>query len=58
LDNATELIDGLAGEKISWGQKAIINKDASKAVTGDSLIAAGFIAYMGAFLKVYRDECL
>ena len=47
LDRATKLIGGLGGEKTRWTQVAEkLGKDYVN-LTGDVLLSAGFIAYLG-----------
>ena len=49
LDRATKLIGGLGGEKIRWTEVAEkLGKDYVN-LTGDVLLSAGFIAYLGGF---------
>ena len=47
LDRATKLIGGLGGEKTRWTEVAEkLGKDYIN-LTGDVLLSAGFIAYLG-----------
>ena len=49
LDRATKLIGGLGGEKTRWTEVAEkLGKDYVN-LTGDVLLSAGFIAYLGGF---------
>lgn len=58
LERAQKLISGLGGEKQRWSVtfeslgKTYIN------LTGDVLIASAVIAYLGAFTKTFRNECI
>ena len=55
LIRAKQLIDGLGGEQSRWTQNV---KDLSldyENVTGNVLMAAGLIAYLGAFTAAFRD---
>ncbi|KAL3161683.1 hypothetical protein ABBQ38_008782 [Trebouxia sp. C0009 RCD-2024] len=56
LDRATKLIGGLGGEKTRWTEVAEkLGKDYVN-LTGDVLLSAGFIAYLGAFTGSYRER--
>ena len=57
LDLAKALINGLANERENWKVDLVKNKSFRENVVGDILIASGVIAYLGVFLKSYRDEC-
>merc|ERR1711871_1119333 len=56
LDRAASLIDGLGGEKVRWNQLSNELQATYDNVTGDILLAAGVIAYLGAFTASYRDD--
>ncbi|CAH8538577.1 unnamed protein product [Heterobilharzia americana] len=55
---ATKLIGGLGGEKDRWAQAADYLEKLYHNLTGDVLISAGIIAYLGPFTSVYREECV
>ncbi|KAL0050690.1 hypothetical protein WJX82_005287 [Trebouxia sp. C0006] len=56
LDRATKLIGGLGGEKTRWTEVAEkLGKDYVN-LTGDVLLSAAFIAYLGAFTGSYRER--
>ncbi|KAJ2994003.1 Dynein heavy chain 7, axonemal [Globomyces sp. JEL0801] len=58
LIRAEQLIGSLGDEQERWTQCA---KDLQKqytALTGDVLVSSGIVAYLGAFTKIYRDECV
>ncbi|KAJ7290925.1 hypothetical protein O6H91_Y290900 [Diphasiastrum complanatum] len=58
LSRAEKLIGGLGGEKARWTSVA---KDLGKVygdLTGDVLIASGYIAYLGAVTLGYRERLL
>ncbi|KAJ1485018.1 dynein heavy chain and region D6 of dynein motor-domain-containing protein, partial [Baffinella frigidus] len=56
LDRADRLLGGLGGEKVRW-KKTVETLAASLVnVIGDVIVAAGGIAYLGAFTSVYRSE--
>lgn len=58
LEKASRLINGLASEKVRWEAKvAELEQDISY-VTGDCLLAASFLSYMGPFLSQYRDQMM
>lgn len=52
------MIVGLSGEKTAWTKKLSDYKEFSKNITGDVVLASGIIAYMGPFVKSYRDDCI
>jgi len=56
LDRAEKLIGGLGGEKARWTQAAIDLGKEYDNLTGDVLVSAGLVAYLGAFTSVYRNE--
>ncbi|XP_059164025.1 dynein axonemal heavy chain 7-like isoform X1 [Physella acuta] len=56
LARAEQLIGGLGGERDRWSQAA---KDLGKKyinLTGDVLVSAGIVAYLGAFTTAFRQE--
>jgi len=58
LIKAESLITSLSKEKTRWKQ---LSEDLSidlVNLTGDILVSAGLIAYLGAFNSLYRDEIL
>ncbi len=55
LDRAVKLIDNLGGEKGRWNELALNLKDFYNTLTGDVLVSAGMIAYLGAFTSAYRS---
>ncbi|KAJ3302063.1 Dynein heavy chain 7, axonemal [Kappamyces sp. JEL0829] len=58
LDRALKLLAGLGGEKKRWTEVVEQLDGTLHNVTGDVLISAGIIAYLGAFTKTYRQECI
>ena len=56
LDRAEKLISGLGVEKTRWKQQSETLAQVYINLTGDVLISAGMIAYLGAFDSVYRNE--
>lgn len=57
VELAKALINGLANERVSWQKDLISNRAKRENIVGDILISSGVIAYLGVFLKSYRDEC-
>lgn len=51
------MINGLANERENWKVDLAKNKENRENIVGDVVIASGVIAYLGVFLKSYRDEC-
>ncbi|XP_065142099.1 dynein axonemal heavy chain 12-like [Paramisgurnus dabryanus] len=57
LERAEKLIGGLGGEKSRWLQAANELQCTYDNLTGDVLISAGVIAYLGTFTASFRQEC-
>nr|XP_014432906.1 dynein heavy chain 12, axonemal isoform X1 [Pelodiscus sinensis] len=57
LERAEKLIGGLGGEKSRWCNAANDLQNTYDNLTGDVLISAGVIAYLGAFTSAFRQEC-
>ncbi|XP_068019795.1 dynein axonemal heavy chain 12 isoform X1 [Melanerpes formicivorus] len=57
LERAEKLIGGLGGEKSRWSKAANDLQDVYDNLTGDVLVSAGVIAYLGAFTAEFREEC-
>ncbi|XP_050716714.1 dynein axonemal heavy chain 3-like isoform X3 [Eriocheir sinensis] len=57
-DRSERLIGGLGGERERWSNEAQTLSESLENVVGDVLIAAAFIAYLGAFTVEYRQKCL
>ena len=55
---ANQLITKLAGEKISWQQALLENKQSRENLLGDILVSSGIIAYLGVFIQQYRKDCI
>jgi dynein heavy chain len=55
---AHKLIAGLSGEKSRWTAAAARLGQEFTQLTGDVLLAAAQVAYLGAFTSSYRSECL
>ncbi|GIL82190.1 hypothetical protein Vretifemale_11083, partial [Volvox reticuliferus] len=58
LDRAEQLLGGLGGEKERWTQAASVLRGQMGGVAGDMLLAAGAVAYLGAFTMPYRDRAM
>lgn len=56
IGRANELLNGLGGERERWGHFAEQLGDKYQRLTGDVLISAGLIAYLGTFTAVYRQK--
>lgn len=57
LERANKVISGLGGEKQRWTEAAKNLSLEFIKLTGDVLLAAGQIAYLGAFTGSYRQDC-
>jgi dynein heavy chain len=57
VELAKALINGLANERENWKVDLAKNRENRGNIVGDVVIASGIIAYLGVFLKSYRDEC-
>ena len=53
---ANQLLDGLGGERDRWGLFAQQLGTKYEKLTGDVLVSAGLIAYLGPFTAVYRQK--
>ena len=58
LERAQKLIESMGGEKIAWTEKAKKLGEVLISITGDLLIAAGTIAYLGPFTSGYRTQII
>ncbi|XP_069555029.1 dynein axonemal heavy chain 7 [Brachyistius frenatus] len=56
LERAEQLIGGLGGEKTRWSEMAIDLGQLYNNLTGNILISAGIVAYLGAFTSSYRQD--
>uniref|UniRef100_A0A8C5GFM1 Dynein axonemal heavy chain 7 n=1 Tax=Gouania willdenowi TaxID=441366 RepID=A0A8C5GFM1_GOUWI len=57
LSRSETLLSGLGGEKTRWSKAAVDLQGTYDNLTGDVLISAGVIAYLGAFTVGFRQEC-
>lgn len=58
LIRAETLIGSLGDERNRWKQTAADLEIQYTCLTGDVLVSSGLIAYLGAFTKSFRDECV
>ncbi|KAG2454516.1 hypothetical protein HYH02_000363 [Chlamydomonas schloesseri] len=58
LERAEQLMSGLGGERERWTAEAARLRGSFGAITGDMLLAAGAVAYLGAFTMPYRERAL
>ncbi|KAL2642111.1 hypothetical protein R1flu_009698 [Riccia fluitans] len=58
LARAEKLIGGLAGEKVRWADVIKELSAAYHSLTGDTLLASGYIAYLGPVTLNYREKLL
>jgi dynein heavy chain len=58
LVRADALIKGLSGEKVRWTEMSAHLEMQFVNVTGDVVLSAGVIAYMGAFTSIYREDAV
>ena len=56
LERAEELITGLGGEKTRWTSVADDLEVKKVNLTGDVLVSSGYVAYLGVFLRKYRED--
>jgi len=56
LKRANQLISGLGGEKVRWGEAAVTLSKSYEDLTGDVLISSGVVAYLGPFDILYRGD--
>eukprot|EP00898_Chlorokybus_atmophyticus_P003847 jgi/Chlat1/4463/Chrsp29S04567 len=58
LERAEKLIGGLGGEKVRWTEAAHALGHVYTNLTGDILVSAGVISYLGAFTAGYRQAII
>jgi len=58
MDNATTLIDGLAGERVRWTEASKGFEDETGRLVGDVLLATGFLSYAGPFNQQFRSQMM
>lgn len=55
---AEMLIGSLKGEREAWDRSLTKCRADKVTIEGDILICSGIMAYLGVFVKSYRDECV
>ena len=55
LDRAKKLIESLGGEKGRWSELGRELRVQYEKLTGDVIVSAGLIAYLGAFTSAFRS---
>jgi len=58
LVRAEQLMSGLGGEKTRWGEIKLELEDRFNNISGDMLLSAAMIAYLGPFTAVFRKRAL
>jgi dynein heavy chain len=58
LVRAEQLISGLGGERDRWRDFSAKLAEKYENVTGDIMLSAGVVAYLGSFVSSYREEAL
>lgn len=58
LDRAEKLINGLGGENTRWTEVKETLGEQYKCLTGDMLISAAVMGYLGAFSAEFRGKCV
>lgn len=58
LTSASNLLEGLAGERTRWGEEGGKLQLQADRVVGDGLLSASFLSYLGAFTYKYRCDML
>uniref|UniRef100_A0AAV2L334 AAA+ ATPase domain-containing protein n=1 Tax=Knipowitschia caucasica TaxID=637954 RepID=A0AAV2L334_KNICA len=58
MSNATELIQGLGGEKVRWTSSSSRLQAQMDSLVGDVLLSAGFLSYAGPFNQEFRGSLL
>ena len=54
LELANRLVDGLAGENTRWGKSILEFEEKGRTLVGDTMLAASFVSYIGAFNQKFR----
>ena len=58
LDLAQRLTGALASENVRWAENIVTMEADKELLTGDVLLAATFISYVGPFTKPFRDDLM
>ncbi|DAZ93925.1 TPA: hypothetical protein N0F65_008868 [Lagenidium giganteum] len=56
LSLAERLVNGLASENERWSREIDVLRAGETALIGDTLLAAGFVSYIGAFNSSFREQ--
>ena len=54
LELANRLVDGLADENTRWGKAILLFEEKGRTLVGDTMLAAAFVSYIGAFNQKFR----
>ncbi|KAJ2947929.1 hypothetical protein O0L34_g9722 [Tuta absoluta] len=58
MNAATDLINGLSGEKVRWTEQCALFKSEIERLVGDILVLIGFLSYSGPFNQEFRNMLL
>eukprot|EP00615_Pteridomonas_danica_P008311 CAMPEP_0114366962 /NCGR_PEP_ID=MMETSP0101-20121206/29707_1 /TAXON_ID=38822 ORGANISM="Pteridomonas danica, Strain PT" /NCGR_SAMPLE_ID=MMETSP0101 /ASSEMBLY_ACC=CAM_ASM_000211 /LENGTH=393 /DNA_ID=CAMNT_0001516361 /DNA_START=439 /DNA_END=1617 /DNA_ORIENTATION=+ len=58
MNQATSLINGLAGERERWTEDSIKFEERKSNLVGDVAIASSFLVYLGPFNEIFRNDLL
>ena len=58
MQQASDLIGGLAGERVRWTDDANNFADLKKRLVGDCAVACAFVSYCGPFNQEFRKKCV
>jgi len=58
LGRAEKLVNGLADEAVRWGESIVLLEKELVNMMGNTVLAAGFISYVGTFTQDYRQALL
>jgi len=56
IERANQLMDGLGSEKTRWTASAEMFGEMYIKLTGDILLCAGMVAYLGTFTPTFREK--
>ena len=58
MEQASALINGLAGERVRWGEDSRMFADVKRRLLGDCAVACAFTSYCGPFNTPYRHKLI
>ena len=58
MDMASQLIEGLAGERVRWTEDSKCFDETIRRLIGDCAVSCAFVSYSGAFNQEYRLEMI